>query len=270
MKNVVAVVTGSSRGVGKGIAHELGIAGATVYVTGRSKKTGETTDNLPGTIDETAELVTKAGGKGIAFFCDHTNDKDVESLSKLIKKESGKLDILVNNVWGGYEQYDGKLFELPIWEQPISRWDKLMNSGLRAHYTTIRYLSKLLVESKRPLNVNISFGDNNKFLGDIQYDVSKYATTRLALAVSEKLKEYNTTSVAIYPGFTRTERVEAGISKEELQHTHSTRFVGRAIVHLYKDRNMFSKSGKEFKVGDLGREYGFFDIDGKKVKPFEL
>ncbi len=270
MEDVIALVTGSSRGVGKGIAHELGIAGATVYVTGRSRRSEKTTDNLPGTIEETAELISRAGGKGIAVCCDHTNDADVKELSKTIEKDYGKLDLLVNNVWGGYEQYNAKLFELPVWEQPISRWDKMMNTGLRAHYTSIRYLSALLVKSQKSLNVNISFGDNDKFLGDVQYDVSKYATTRLAFAVSEKLKEHHVTSVAIYPGFTRTERVEAGISQEELQFTHSSQFVGKAIVHLYKDPNMFSKNGQALKVGDLGREYGFQDIDGREIEPFKL
>ncbi|MDN5203399.1 SDR family NAD(P)-dependent oxidoreductase [Fulvivirgaceae bacterium BMA10] len=270
MKDIVALVTGGSRGVGKGIAHELGLAGATVFVTGRSRRNSGTTDNLPGTINETAEIIEQAGGKGIAVYCDHTNDQDIAQLAEKIQKETGRLDILVNNVWGGYEEYDGSLFELPIWDQSITRWDKMMNSGVRAHYTTVKFLSPLLIRSKKPLNVHISFGDENKFLGDVQYDVAKYTTTRLAFAVSEKLKEYSVTSVAIYPGFTATERVTSGISEDQLKLTHSPRFVGRGIVNLYKDPNMFTKNGSALKVGDLGKEYGFRDIDGRQIEPFNI
>ena len=171
---------------------------------------------------------------------------------------------------GGYEQYDERLFELPIWGQPISRWDKMINSGLRAHYTSTRFLSKLLTKSKKPLIVYISFGDENKFLGDVQYDVAKFASTRLAFAVSEKLKQYNVSSIAVFPGFTRTERVMTGVSEEQLKLTHSPRFVGKAIIHLYKDPNLDSKNGRALKVGDLGIEYGFSDIDGRKIEPFKL
>lgn len=200
LKDKVAIVTGASRGVGLGIAHELGIAGATVYVTGRSREGVSTTDNLPGTIDETARLVSQSGGNGIAIECDHTNDKSVDQLAERIRNDYDKLDILVNNIWGGYEQYDSKVWQLPFWEQPIWRWDKMFQTGVRAHYTASRALVPLMFKSVRPLIINISFGDEGKFLGDVQYDVAKAAVTRLGFALSEKLKKRRFTVLTVHPG----------------------------------------------------------------------
>ncbi len=186
LKGKVALVTGASRGVGHGIAHELGIAGATVNVTGRSREGKPTTDNLPETIDETARLASESGGNGIAIECEHTNDESVDQLAERIRNNCDRLDILVNNIWGGYEQYDSKVWQLPFWDQPIWRWDKMFESGVRAHYTTSRALVPLMFKSEKPLIVNISFGDEGKFLGDIQYDVVKAAVSRLGFSLSKK------------------------------------------------------------------------------------
>ena len=270
LESKIALVTGSSRGVGRGIAHELGIQGATVYITGRSRSSGETTDNLPGTIDETAELVTASGGTGIALQCDHTDDEQVINVAEEIKQNHGKLDLLVNNVWGGYEQYDSTLFELPVWEQPVSRWDKMIQTGVRAHYTTTRAVLPLMLDGSNPLIVNISFGDENKFLGDVQYDIAKYAVTRLGFALAMKLKDNGITALTVYPGFTATERVKQSLSEQELEQTHTPRFVGRAVVALASDSHISEKTGKALKVGDLGREYGFTDLDGRQPEPFTL
>ncbi len=130
----VMVVTGASRGVGRGIALELGTAGATVYVTGRSRSNGPTTDNLAGTIDQTAADVTERGGVGIALPCDHTHDADVAALFEHVQQEQGRLDVLVNNVWGGYEQHDMQQFLAPFWEQPLRYWPAMFEAGVRAHY----------------------------------------------------------------------------------------------------------------------------------------
>jgi len=270
IEDTTALVTGSSRGVGRGIAHELGVHGATVYITGRSRSGGDTTDNLPGTIDETAELVTAAGGTGIAIPCDHTEDEQVAALADEIRRTYGKLDLLVNNVWGGYEQYDSELFEQPVWEQPVWRWDKMMQTGVRAHYTTTRAVLPLLLEGSDPLIVNISFGDEYKFLGDVQYDVAKYAVTRLGFALAEALREHGVTALTVYPGFTATERVRRSLSDEELAQTHTPRFVGRAVAALASDARVSDKAGGAFKVGDLGLEYGFTDTDGRQPDPFTL
>jgi NAD(P)-dependent dehydrogenase (short-subunit alcohol dehydrogenase family) len=136
---VVALVTGASRGAGRGIAVELGAAGATFYVTARSVRGGPTTDDLPGTIEESAQEVTGRGGRGIAVRCDHTVDSDVESLFSRIRTDHGRLDLLVNNVWGGYEDAECRpLAVVPFWEQPLRQWDGMFTAGVRAHLTASR------------------------------------------------------------------------------------------------------------------------------------
>lgn len=270
LKDRLALVTGASRGVGRGIAHELGAAGATVYVTGRSRAGGPTTDELPGTIDGTARLVTEAGGKGIAVECDHTDDLAVEALAERIGGGHGRLDLLVNNVWGGYEAYDAEVWDLPVWEQPVERWDQMWEAGVRAHYTTTRAVLSLLLRGERPLIVNVSFGDEGKFLGDVQYDVAKTASTRLGFSLAKRLADRGVAALTVYPGFTRTERVEEGATEEELSNTHSARFVGRAIVALATDPDIVSKSGGAYKVAELAVEYGFTDVDGSRPEPFRI
>lgn len=270
LENSIALVTGASRGIGRGIAYELGLAGATVFVTGRSRASSRTTDNLPGTIDETAHLVSASGGRGIAIPCDHSDDEQVGRMADRIASEAGRLDILVNNVWGGYEQYDARLFELPVWEQPIWRWDKMFLTGVRAHYTTSWSVLPLMLASKRGLIINISAGDEGKFLGDVQYDVAKAAIDRLGFALSRHLRRHDIAALTIHPGFTRTERVEAEAPPQELQQTHSARFVGRAIVALATDPQVMDRSGGVFKVAHLGYDYGFTDIDGSQPEPFVI
>ena len=268
LRDKVALVTGASRGVGRGIAHELGLSGATVYVTGRSRDGGAATDGLPGTIDETARLGTDAGGHGIAISCDHTDDDAAVALAGEIRKGHGRLDILVNNVWGGYEAYDARLFEIPVWEQPIWRWDKMFRTGVRAHYTTTRAAVPLMLKVERALIVNISAGDEGKFLGDVQYDIAKAAIDRLAFGLAAKLRSEGIVALALHPGFTRTERVEAEAPHEALSETHSARFVGRAVVALATDPGVARHAGGAHKVGQLGLDYGFTDVDGSQPAPF--
>ncbi|MFW5951450.1 MAG: SDR family NAD(P)-dependent oxidoreductase [Gemmatimonadota bacterium] len=273
-----ALVTGASRGVGRGIAHELGLVGATVYVTGRSRL-GRTTDGLPGTVEETARLVTEAGGRGIAVVCDHTKDTDVRALADKIQEEAGRLDLLVNNVWGGYEQYDARLFELPVWDQPLWRWDKMFATGVRAHYTTSRATLPLLLRSDRPLLINISAGDRGRFLGDVQYDVAKAAVDRLSFALARRHREEGLVTYTLHPGFTRTERVEAEYEGEEVPEgarermqadSQSPRFVGRAVVALATASHLEKESGAAYRVDELGLELEFTDVNGSRPEPFEL
>lgn len=271
LNECIALVTGASRGIGRGIAHELGLAGATVYVTGRSRDEGTTTDDLPGTIDDTARRVDEAGGRGIAVECDHTDDAAVEALAERLRAEHDRVDLLVNNVWGGYEQYDARLFQMPLWEQPLWRWDKMFATGLRAHYTTSRVIAPLMLEAPRPLIVTISAGDDGKFLGDVQYDVMKAADNRLGFALAHKLKPAGIAALTVHPGFTRTERVMAeDLPPETLAQTHSARFVGRAVVALATDADVMARTGGVFKVGQLGLDYDFSDIDGSQPDPFTL
>ncbi len=270
LKGKIALVTGASRGVGRGIAYELGAAGASVFVTGRSVR-GQQTDNLPGTIQDAAELVDQVGGNGFAIRCDHTDDRAVEEMAETVRKTCGRLDILVNNVWGGYEQYDTEVWALPPWKQPIWRWDKMFETGVRAHYTTTHALLPLLLEGKDPLIVNISAGDRGRFLGDVQYDVAKAAIDRLGFALARKLKPYHIPVVTVHPGFTRTERViETVQSSDQLANSHSPRFVGRTVVALATDPEVMNRTGGIFRAGELGHDYSLMDIDGSRPEPFEI
>lgn len=266
----IAVVTGASRGIGRGVAEELGAAGAVVYVTGRSREGVATPEGLPGTIDETARLVTEAGGRGIAIACDHTDDAAVERLAAAVREGHGRVDVLVNAVWGGYEDYDAGLFDLPLWEQPLWRWDKMMRTGARAQYTASRALGPLMVGRSPALIVGISAGDEGRFLGDVQYDVAKAAVDRLGFAMAKKLRRHGITALTIHPGLTRTERVERHAPPEQLTSAHSARYVGRAVVALACDPALREKAGGVLKVAELGRAYGFRDVDGSQPEPFRM
>ena len=271
----IAVVTGSSRGVGRGIAQALGEAGATIYVTGRSTEGAPTTDGLPGTIEGTARLATEAGGHGIPVRCDHTDDADVEALFEQVKVEQNRLDVLVNNVWGGYEQYDGGEWQMPFWELPLKRWHGMFVAGVRAHYTASRFAAPLMVPHRRGLIVNISFGDQGKYLGHLLYDTSKTAIDRLAVGMARELRAHNVAAVALYPGFVRTERVLAAYDAApeatiDLDGTESPLYIGRAIAALAADANVMGKSGRILATGALAQEYDFTDIDGTQPPPFEI
>ena len=268
LRGKVALVTGASRGVGRGIAHELGIAGATVYVTGRSVSDDATPEDLGGNIKGTAALVTESGGTGIAVRCDHTIDGEVEALFERIRRERGRLDILVNNVWGGYECFDDADFGAPFWEQPMWRWDLMFAAGARAHYTASRLAAPLMIPQRRGLIVNISSGDEGKYRGQVMYDTAKTAVDRMAFGMARELREYGIAALALYPGLTRTERVERFASDEELASAESTRYAGRAIVALAADVGVLKRSGGAYKTGELAREYGFTDIDGSQPPPF--
>lgn len=269
----VAVVTGASRGAGRGVALELGVAGATVYVTGRSVAGDVTRTDLGGTVDETAALVTERGGEGIAVECDHADDDAVAALFERVDADQGRLDVLVNNVWGGYEDYD-ETFDAPFWAQPVERFDRMLWAGLRAHYVASRFAAPLLFESVAPgggLVVNTTAWDRDRFLGSVPYDTVKAAVNRLAFGVARDVRERDVTAVALAPGWMRTEAVLAsGLSEEDLARTESVAYVGRAVVALAGDPDALSKTGRTLRVGDLAREYGFTDADGTQPEPFEF
>jgi len=269
LKGKISLVTGASRGVGRGIALALGEAGATVYVTGRSVRGGPTTDGLPGTIEETAELVDEAGGTGVPVCCDHTEDDQVAAVFERIGSEQGKLDLLVNNVWGGYERYHGETFDGPFWEQPLWRWQGMFDAGLRAAFTASRLAAPLMIERRRGLIVNISFGDRGKYLGTVMYDVAKHAVDRLAMGMAFELREYDVTALALYPGYVRTERVLEHYNVK-MDVTQSPQFTGRAVVALAADPCVIYKSGMTFSVSELAGEYGFTDVDGRRPRACRL
>ena len=273
LKECVVVVTGASRGAGRGIAVTLGERGATVYVTGRSVKGQATTDNLPGTVDDTAEEVTARGGKGIAVRCDHTNDGDVEAVFEQVKQERGRLDLLVNCAWGGYE-VTGRISQVPFWEQPLYYWERMYVAGVRATLISSRFAAPLMLTGKTGLIINITAWVEDIYLGNIFYDTAKAAINRMSFGMSKELKKHNIAVIALAPGFMRTERVvsaftNAGVPGYE-KFTETPEYVGRAVAALATDTNVFAKTGQLLMVGDLAQEYGFTDVDGRLIPPFKM
>ena len=280
MKNVVALVTGASRGAGRAIAVELGSAGATVYVTGRSVGGGQTTDNVPGTIDETARDVTGRGGRGIAIRCDHTVDADVESLFSRIRNNEGRLDVLINNVWGGYENSECRPLPLvPFWEQPLQQWNGMFTAGVRAHLAASRLAVPLMLPQRRGLIVSTTANlEVLPYMRNLFYDLAKNAIARLVWAMAQELREHGIAAVAVAPGFMRTERVVEAFRRAGAADAldgpggpgETPAYLGRAIAALARDERVIEKSGRLLEVGTLAREYGFTDIDGKQPPPFRI
>jgi NAD(P)-dependent dehydrogenase (short-subunit alcohol dehydrogenase family) len=289
LKGLVAVVTGASRGAGRGIAVELGAAGAVVIVTGRSTRSAPASSyaqllalsglpQLPGSIDETADEIDRVGGRGLAVRCDHTDEEQVAALFQRVEREHGRLDLLVNNAWGGHETFDG-VFQAPFWERPMAQWEAMFDRGVRNHLLASRCAAPLLVRQKKGLIVTTTFWDRDRYMaGNLFYDLAKAAMTRLAFGMAQELRPHGVASVAISPGWMRTELVLAGHHADEaswrehaeLSRTESPRYLGRAVVALARDPAILERTGRVFRVGDLAAEYGFTDIDGRVVPPFEL
>nr|WP_244886845.1 SDR family NAD(P)-dependent oxidoreductase [Rossellomorea vietnamensis] len=274
LEGKVALVTGASRGAGRAIAIELGKAGATVYVTGRSTK-GHSTQNFPGTIDDTAARIDEAGGTGIAVRCDHTVDAETKAVIEQIREEQGKLDILINNVWGAH---DIGVNPGAFWEQSLENWDTMFTAGVRAQLATNHFAIPLLRENKEALIVHTTFWDEGKYTGQFYYDLAKNALVRMAYGLSEELKEDGIAVMAVSPGFMRTELVleHMGVNKENWQESEDLKvsetphYVGRAITALAMDSNVMEKTGRALRAGDLAKEYDFTDVDGRYIPPFTL
>lgn len=290
LRGKVAVVTGGSRGAGRGIAQELGAAGATVYVTGRSTRAAPADSYgqilresemraLPGSIDDTAEEVTRLGGAGIAVRCDHRSEDEVRDLFARVEREQGRLDVLVNNAWGGHEVFSMAAFGAPFWEQDLGQWDAMFTGGVRNHLVASRIAAPLFIRQGGGLIVTTTYWDRGNYLrGNLFYDLAKAAMNRLAFSMAEELRPHGVASLAVSPGWMRTEFVLAGHKADEttwrdvpaLARTESTRYVGRAVAVLAADPEVMGKSGGIHRVGDLAAEYGFTDVDGRLVPPFEL
>lgn len=289
LQGLVALVTGATRGGGRGIAVELGAAGATVYVTGRStraKPAGAYAQLLslsdmaavPGSIEQTAEEVTQAGGRGIAVHCDHTDDSDVAALCKTVELGAARLDLLVNNAWGGHESFDG-VFDAPFWEHPLSHWESMFDHGVRNHLVASRHFAPMMVRQGRGLIVTTTFWDRDRYVkGNLFYDLAKASMARLAFGMARELQPHGVASLAVSPGWMRTEFFLVGHKTDEahwheapsLARTESPRYLGRAVAALAADKDVMRKTGTVVRVGDLAREYGFTDVDGRQVPPFEL
>lgn len=284
----VALVTGTSRGAGRGIAVELGLAGATVYVTGRTLDAGFSRSGFPGTLADTVREIEAGGGTAIAVRCDHTKDDETAAVVDRIRSEHGRLHILVNNVWGAHEL---PLKDEPFWQLPLAHWDTMFTAGVRAQVATNHFAVPLLRETAasladgaddegqaRGLIVHTTFWDRDQYIGMFYYDLAKHALTRMAFGLAHELRTDDIAVVALSPGWMRTELVLAAFGVDEarwqdvpeLARTESPRYIGRAVVALACDRAVMARSGRVWTVGQLADEYGFTDVDGRHVPPFRL
>ncbi|MFE3546724.1 SDR family NAD(P)-dependent oxidoreductase [Nocardia sp. NPDC059177] len=267
----VAVVTGASRGIGKGIALELGAAGATVYVTGRTTAPGK----LPGTVHATAAEITELGGHGVAVVCDHRDDAAVEQLFTQVRAEQGRLDLLVNNVYNSpaAARWLGRKF----WDVPAKAWDETFEVGVRSHYVASVFAAPLLIESAG-LIVNVSSPGAQRYMHNAVYGVGKTALDRLTADLAHDLDGTGATAVSIWPGIVDTELLQLvpaddqgrrvvtlpGEGSFDLDAAETPRFPGRAVVALAADADRAStRAGKAWKVADLAVAYGFTDVDGR-------
>ncbi len=269
LEDRIAVVAGAASGAGRGIACMLGEAGATVYCTGR----GARGRRPPAGLAETAAMVTARGGCGIHVRVNHADEDDVEALFERIEVEQGRLDVLVNDVWGGDELTEwGK----PFWELDLERGLTMLEQSVHSHIITSRYGMPLMVEQNRGLIVEITDSAGFYYRGNLFYDLCKVSAIRLAYAMARDLKDYDITAVALAPGFLRTDFVlerlgvrepswREGIEKDRyFAESETPFFAGRAVVALAADPDVGSKAGRALTTGALAKQYGFEDVDGRR------
>ncbi|MCU7725011.1 SDR family NAD(P)-dependent oxidoreductase [Actinoplanes sp. KI2] len=263
----VAVVTGASRGVGKGIALALGAAGYVVYVTGRSTGDRVTFPVLGGTVEESARAVTAAGGTGVAVACDHTDDRQTAALFERVRDERGGLDLLVNNVWGGYASYHEDRpadMQGPFWEQPLRVWDDMFTSGVRAHYAATVLAVPVLRAGALVVTVSFFPGSYLNGTDQVAYSVAKAADDRMVAVTAAQLTARDVTAVALYPGLVRTESVLRAAEFFDLSNSESPEFVGRAVAALAADPDVRRHTGRCVVAAELAEVYGFTDVDGSR------
>ena len=252
----VAVVTGATKGVGRGVARQLAQAGARVFVTGRSAQ-------------EDATL----GERTTAIRCDHRQDDEVEAAFHTILREAKAIDILVNSVWGGYDGMieNGEFtWAKPFWEQPLWRWDAMFNAGARAHYHASQLAAPSMIAQRHGLIVNISHWAAQKRIGNVAYGVSKAATDKMTSDMAVELTPHGVTVVSLYPGMVRTEKVMEAAQWLDLTNSESPDFIGRTVVALASDANVLRYTGRVLVAAALAQEYGFADIDGATPRPLTI
>ncbi len=269
----VAVVTGTSRGVGRGVALALGEAGATVYGTGRSLHGDIAVGGVEGNIHDTADEVNRLGGVGVPVRCDHRDDADVEALFRRVADEQGRLDLLVNAAWGGYEDMvEGGEFtwERLFWDQPLWRWDAMFGSGVRACYVASRFAARIMLGRRSGLIVALSHWAGRKYKGNVAYGVAKAATDRMVRDIAHELRPHGIAAVSLYPGLVRTERVMQFAQYLDLSNSESPLFAGRAVAALTTDPRIMERSGQVLVAAELAEQYGFMDVDGRRPRPLTL
>ena len=273
----VALVAGATRGGGRGIAAELGAAGATVYVTGRTTRAQQSEYNRPETIEETAELVSSLGGKGIAVRTDHLIPSEVEALVARIRREQGRLDILVNDVWGGENLFE---WNKAVWEHNLENGLRLLRLAIDTHLITAHYALPLLIRQPSGLMVEVTDGtaeyNATHYRLSVFYDLAKNAAIRMAWDHAKDLEKHGATAVAITPGWMRSEMMlghfgvteanwrDATKAQPHFAISETPRFTGRAVAALAADSDKARWNGQSVSSGQLAQVYGFTDLDGSQ------
>ena len=271
MKNLngkIAVVTGASRGVGKGVALGLAAHGATVYITGRTENDELLPDFMKGaTIHQTAEEVNEAGGIGIAHRCDFSRDEDIKALFERVNSEQSRLDILVNNAWAGANHVMNEYFwNEPFWKQPIALLDDFYAVGLRSGYLCSQYAAEIMAEQKSGLIANISLYAARQYLITPVHGIIKAAVDKMSADTAFDLKEHGVKVFSLYPGSVATEGMKE-LAKHDpsmnISDMESPQFVGLCVAALALDNQAIVESGSVVLTGKIAEKYGFTDIDGK-------
>ncbi|MBA1349456.1 SDR family oxidoreductase [Rhizobium sp. WYCCWR 11146] len=277
LREKVALVAGATRGAGRGIAVELGAAGATVYVTGRTTRAQQSEYARPETIEETAELVTSAGGKGIAVQVDHLVQQQVEALVARIRGEAGRLDILVNDIWGCEKLFE---WDKAVWEHSLDKGLRMLQLGIETHLITAHYALPLMIEQPGGLLVEMTDGtaeyNATHYRLSPFYDLVKTGVTRMAWAHAQDLEKHGATAVSITPGWLRSEMMldaygvreenwrEATTVQPHFAISETPRFVGRAVAAIAADPDRARWNGQSLSSGGVAKTYGFDDIDGSR------
>ncbi|TMB69266.1 MAG: SDR family oxidoreductase [Deltaproteobacteria bacterium] len=277
LEGKVALVAGATRGAGRGIAVELGAAGATVYLTGRTTRTQRSEYNRPETIEETAELVQHAGGRDIAVQVDHLDPAQVQALVARIEREQSRLDVLVNDVWGADFLIE---WNVPVWEHSLERGLRMLRLAIDTHIITSHFALPLLIKNPGGLIVEMTDGtadyNNANYRLSLFYDLAKTSVIRMAWAQAQELRPHQCTAVALTPGWLRSEQMldNHGVSEANWRDaiakqphfviTETPRYVGRAVAHLAGDPEVERWSGQSLSSGQLAKVYGFTDLDGSQ------
>lgn len=281
LKDKIALVAGGTRGAGRGIAVELGAAGATVYVTGRTTRTQRSEYNRPETIEETAELVTQSGGQGIPIQVDHLDPLQVQALVQQIEQEQGRLNILVNDIWGAENLAQ---WNIPVWKHSLDSGLRMLRLAIDTHIITSHFALPLLIQNPGGLVVEITDGtaeyNDTHYRLSLFYDLAKTSVIRMAWALAQELQPYQCTAVALTPGWMRSEMMlehfgvkEANWQDGTVKDLHfaiseTPRYVGRAVAHLASDPDVVRWNGRSLSSGQLAKVYGFTDLDGSQPDAF--
>jgi dehydrogenase/reductase SDR family protein 1 len=269
LEKCVALVTGGSRGVGKGVAIGLAEAGATVVVTARTRASGDA--EWPGSLDETIAEIERAGGKGHGLLCDHADDEAVRAVFARIQRDFGRLDVLVNNVFAAPNVMP---VNVPFWKTPVSLWDTMHRVGLRSHYVASQLAVPLMLPQNKGLIVNTSSGGGVRYTFNVPFGVQKSGVDRMARDMAHELKPYGIAACSIWPGYSKSEklaaqpdRVPPALAKLIAERGETPLFVGRAIASLAADPDVIARTGQILLASELAIEYGFTDVDGKVPPP---